>query len=402
MYILLDDWKSDHYRWFNQGVTALPRKAPKLEKCYYSIDTPTEVKSDFQRHVYKLKLINDTWNFTLVLVHYLGDNNKAVDFPHRNAKNHLHYYFCSLPSYIKSCEEKVAIDKASIVCKREVAGMKNSAASLDIPRNIQQLRNLRLKVLNEKHIFHDSLYNLHEIAYDVPGYIWKLSTHPDLVCVCALKEILEEMDRVLLLKDDCGQILSYNTTFQLGDFYVRIYIDFCHLLFKEKPSIPAAFLFHERKFTQTHEELFHVMCEQVPSLKKLSTIPLVMDGEKAITTAIKHRLPNVKLVRCWNHIFRDIKYWLQQHGGKPSDSSICCDDVCCLFQATSEGSYNKLLKKFQIKWDRIFEKYYMKSFHNNISSISRWSLEELSIYNPYSGITNNYSESLNRYVSNQI
>lgn len=89
-------------------------------------------------------------NFALVLVHYLGDNNKAVDFPHRNAKNHLHCYFRSLPSYIKLCEEKVAIDKASIVYKREVAGMKNSAASLDVPRNIQQLRNLRFKVLNEE------------------------------------------------------------------------------------------------------------------------------------------------------------------------------------------------------------------------------------------------------------
>jgi len=31
---------------------------------------------------------------------------------------------------------------------------------------------------------------------------------------------------------------------------------FCHILFKEQPSIPVAFLFHERKFTQTREELF--------------------------------------------------------------------------------------------------------------------------------------------------
>ena len=33
----------------------------------------------------------------------------------------------------------------------------------------------------------------------------------------------------------------------------------------------------------------------------------------------------------------------------------------------------------------------MKSFHSNIS---RWNLEKFDIYNPYSGITNNYSESL--------
>ena len=31
-------------------------------------------------------------------------------------------------------------------------------------------------------------------------------------------------------------------------------------------------------------------------------------------------------------------------------------------------------------------------------SIGRWVLEELNIYNPYSGITNNQSESLNRVI----
>ena len=44
----------------------------------------------------------------------------------------------------------------------------------------------------------------------------------------------------------------------------------------------------------------------------------------------------------------------------------------------------------------------MKSFHSNISSIGRWNLEKFGIYNPYSGITNNYSESLNRYVRSYV
>ena len=73
---------------------------------------------------------------------------------------------------------------------------------------------------------------------------------------------------------------------------------FCHLLFKDKPCIPVAFLLHERKFVHTHVELFHVMHEQVPSLRKLSTISLVTDGEQAIITAIRNKLPNINLVRC--------------------------------------------------------------------------------------------------------
>ena len=155
-----------------------------------------------------------------------------------------------------------------------------------------------------------------------------------------------------------------------------------------------AFLIHERKLVHTHEELFHIMREKVPSLGKLSTIPMVTDGEQAIITAIQNKLPNINLVRCWNHIIRDIQSWLKLHGGKATDLSFYCDNVRQLFQATSETSYKELLEK--VKWDKLFQEYYMKSFHTNISSIGRWKLEEFGIYNPYSGITNNYSESLNR------
>ena len=198
---------------------------------------------------------------------------------------------------------------------------------LGLPRNVQQLRNLRFRVINSKHLSRDSLYNLHELGYDIPGFVWKVTTLPDLACVCGMQEMLEEFDRVLLL-GDCGQVLSYDTTFQLGDFYVSSLI-FRHLIFKDKPCIPVAFLLHERKFAHTHVELFHVMRERVPSLRKLSTIPLVTDGEQTIIAAIRNKLslPNINLVRCWNHIIRDIQSWLKQHEGKATHLSFYCDAV---------------------------------------------------------------------------
>ena len=94
-----------------------------------------------------------------------------------------------------------------------------SAVPVYTPRNIQQLQNLRFKHLNQTRISQDALYNLHEIAYDIPGFIWKINTFPDLVCVCGLQEIVNELDRVLVL-DTSSQLLSYDTTFKLGDFYV--------------------------------------------------------------------------------------------------------------------------------------------------------------------------------------
>ena len=43
------------------------------------------------------------------------------------------------------------------------------------------------------------------------------------------KAMFDEMDRVLLLDSPGAQLLSYNTTFQLGDFYVSV-LSFKHVL----------------------------------------------------------------------------------------------------------------------------------------------------------------------------
>jgi len=106
---------------------------------------------------------------------------------------------------------------------------------------------LKLCALHQSRISWDALINLHEVAYDIPGFVWKINTYPDLVCVCGLQEVVQDVDRVLML-DSSSQLLSYDTTFQLGDFYVSPLI-VRHTLFREKPCIPAMFLIHERKLT---------------------------------------------------------------------------------------------------------------------------------------------------------
>ena len=65
--------------------------------------------------------------------------------------------------------------------------------------------------------------------------------------------MLGELEKVLYF-DTTEQCLSYDTTFQLGDFYV-LALFFRHIIFRENPCMPALFLIHERKFQQHHEIL---------------------------------------------------------------------------------------------------------------------------------------------------
>lgn len=129
--------------------------------------------------------------------------------------------------------------------------------------------------------------------------------------------------KLTVLQIGGDQLLSYDTTFQLGDFYVSPLI-FRHTIFKERPCIPVMFLVHERKFTEMHKDMFKECVKHLQSLRKIK-IPLVMDREPALMIAVQSELPNIALVFCWNHIFRDIRRWLQQHGAPSTDIVIYKD-----------------------------------------------------------------------------
>ena len=267
------------------------------------------------------------------------------------------------------------------------------------PRDQKQVQNVRMNELKSRRISHDALYNMHELAIDMPNFIHTIRTHPDLVCVCGHSAILEELDRVLLLDSSLPQLLSYDTTFQLGDFYVSI-LCFRHTLFKEAPVIPAAFLIHERKFEAHHTELFE-MCSKLVKSLKTTNHPIVTDEERGIINAITKALPNLPQLRCWNHTFRSIKSWLRVHGAPSADTGVYLSDVRMLFHVSTREDYHKMLDEMKKKWSCPFYDYHLKNVEPDIQSIARWSIEPLKVYNPFSGVTNNQSESLN-YVMKQL
>ncbi len=123
------------------------------------------------------------------------------------------------------------------------------------------------------------------------------------------------------------------------------------------------------------------------------------DREKAIVNAIKQNLPAASLVYCWNHMLRNIKDWLQQHGAPATEVAVYMEDVFQLLHSSSAKEYNTSLKVVRQRWDAVLEEYDMKYSHTDIpTTIGRWVLEAFHIYNSYSRDTNNQSEGFNRVM----
>ena len=86
------------------------------------------------------------------------------------------------------------------------------------------------------------------------------------------------------------------------------------------------------------------------------------DKEKAIINAICTELPDVPLLLCWNHLFRDVRLWCHKHGASSSDITVYIADMKSLFHAKSVTEYDTLLQKFKRDWEALFEEYFRKKF----------------------------------------
>ena len=304
-----EDWKSDQYRWYQNGTKKLPDGGPVVKKVHYVCVTLHGKDKSFKRLAYSL--LDNTNNLTLV--HYLGDHSIAVQFPHGNSKQSKVYYR-TCPSLLL---EEGKINESPANAYKELVS-KASCSSLHqpvlVPRNIKQIRNAQAKERQLTRLSHDAIVNLHALAADLEDYVLKIDTFPDLVVVCGFKDLFQQLDNLISL-NYCPKpvLLSYDATFQLGDFYVSAFL-FRHVLFQSSPVIPAAFLIHERKYQSAHEIMLSHMKTQLPSLQKLqSPIPIVVDSETALGKTIENNLPGVKVVKCWNHVINAAKRWLQDH-----------------------------------------------------------------------------------------
>ena len=280
-----------------------------MRKVYYVSVTPNGNNKLFRRNSYSL-IEGSGVNMHLTLIHYLGDEKTATVYPHGNSKCAQPKPFMrTCPSVLKSLSGTNELPSA--VYKKAIAinDCRGDHQPVLKPRNCRQIANLQFKERQRLRLTHDALYNMHEVAYDLNGFVAKITTYPDLVLICGMQTMAQELDKLLQSPMSSPQLLSYDTTFQVGDFYLSPLL-FRHTAFISSPIMPLAFLIHERKFQSAHEELMKHISVVIPSLSKAKApapIPIVTDDEIGMCNAIDRYLPNVTRLKCWNHTINSIK-----------------------------------------------------------------------------------------------
>ena len=100
-------------------------------------------------------------------------------------------------------------------------------------------------------------------------------------------------------------------------------------------------------------------------------------------------LPSAVDIRCWNHVLQDFQRWLLENGANKAESAVYKDDIRQILCAKSEEDSLKTFDAHSRKWDPKVTK---------IQSLARWAIEPVTKFDPYSGVIQNQSESLNKLM----
>ena len=99
-------------------------------------------------------------------------------------------------------------------------------------RDVKQVKNITTSVKSEKKLSKDEIYNLILLGYHLEGFVHEIKVFPDLVAILGLPEMLDVFNQLLDIDYTSFSVcMGYDTTFNLGDFYVTPLI-FCHVLLR--------------------------------------------------------------------------------------------------------------------------------------------------------------------------
>ena len=218
----LNDWRSDKYIWINRGGHGIPKNSKSLWKLWYKISlhaSDRQGDSGFTRSAYIFK---DKLDWPYVVIHYRGDESVFVPRPHGLSVINTRPHERTCPSILSAMKPKVLQNSCGKVYAENVTSGQTNAVHQGIlnARDKKQVKNMATAQRNKYRVSHDEIFGSLQIAHHVNDFVKLLSIYPDIRVVLGSKDILSELNRVLAVKSDEPALLSYDTTFNVGDFFV--------------------------------------------------------------------------------------------------------------------------------------------------------------------------------------
>lgn len=313
----------------------------------------------FRRVVYEPVPAKDAEHFHIV-VHYIGDESIVILRHHGNRKGPIPE---GLAPYLRTAPETLGDLRSStrppmMEYSDRVERTNNTAIA---PRDPKQVSNCQRLGRDCARISKDALWSAIWFSSEMARrgeveFMRILTLRPALHCVLMDQTMVDEAREILRTCDKRGNLIFYDTIdwlnvtdklcfvymhnitgerlllnadtmFKVGDFYVTTLVAsncrFCtkHVRYVDKdddpdlrhpacPSIPIAFMIHERRHQWAYEDFITAVLRRAPFLRRAKThrrpIAFVSDRDDAMQLAIA-LLTGWLIFSCWNHMRRNVR-----------------------------------------------------------------------------------------------
>ncbi|XP_065679755.1 uncharacterized protein LOC124806202 [Hydra vulgaris] len=289
--------------WRNKKSCALGNGL--ITKTYFYARVGKTYTNNFEKHEYMLQ------NGKKALVHYLGNEKSYVDRCHGNSTKSKSFFYRSshyVFDQVLAQGKNKPMDAYRSLLSNDPGGHISTSI---IPRNPKQVANIMTRNA-EKNNFHnkDEVWNSHLVAYSIHPFVRKIESYPDICIVMCCEKIVAQMEEMLELLP-CKEItLHYDTTFNLGNYYLSC-LAYRHVCLETKrnkylyslPTVPFAFFIHEKRLAQNHKYFFQTLKENVCG-KNFNKSRNCKSHEILVEKPVKSDLP--KLVYSISSLAKDI------------------------------------------------------------------------------------------------
>ena len=220
---------------------------------------------------------------------------------------------------------------------------------------------------------------------DPQDFISHLSIYPNIIVRMSAQPLIESLESLMRLSSS-SVTLHYDTVFNMGDFYLSTLILFRNSVFKGQPVVPFAFLVHTRHFINDHVRFMEAIRQSFPCLASKKMV-IVTDREFDFSSVF----PLAQHVYCWNHLERDLHFYLKQKANCTGhEISYFANVFKELMQEPTEVGFNQCWSKYKDKDAfqsnktvcNYFETKLLPAFKHN-SSV--WVLKSAGISHPENG-----------------
>ena len=258
-------------------------------------------------------------------------------------------------------------------------------------------------------------------AYSSQVFVQDVKAAPNPMCVLSSEWQLDDMVRFLTNNNQFG-ILTADTTYNLGDFYVTP-MTYPHLMLQDvntgkAPIILGPVLVHQRVDFNSFNNFSSTLVGCRRELRQI--LAFGSDGDKALVEAFTHNFPYAIQLRCFLHFKRNVQEKLKELGFSSSVSNEFLADIfgkrvggtfqAGLVDCSTVEEFDDCLKKLEPIWNAresssepAFHQYFVQYQADVVRYHMRRDLREsCGLGSPPAEFTTNSSESINAALKRKV